>query len=233
MACYIHWTYRLFATVEELLPWLYTKGISTGDFSVALSTFLGPEAEGLSASTISRLKKAWWDELQDWSKRDLSTKRYVYLWADGVYFTPCLDGDRQSVLVIIGADEYGEKDVLAIEDGFRENADSWRDFLRSLKKRGLTTEPELAIDDGAFGFWTAQQDIYPEGKNSGAGFIRRPASSECCPSRCKTRPRQICRTSGWPRRRRKPRLPLIFSLKLIHRAVKPRASGRGYKAQPH
>ena len=164
MACYIHWTYRLFATVEELLPWLYLKGISTGDFSVALSTFLGPEAEGLSASTISRLKKAWWDEFQDWSKRDLSTKRYVYLWADGVYFTPCLDGDRQSVLVIIGADEYGEKDVLAIEDGFRENADSWRDFLRSLKKRGLTTEPELAIDDGAFGFWTAQQDIYPRGQ---------------------------------------------------------------------
>ena len=148
-------------SVEELLPWLYLKGISTGDFSEALAALLGPEAEGLSASTISRLKKTWWDEFQVWSKRDLSTRRYVYFWADGVYFTPRLDGDRQCILVIIGADEYGEKDVLAIRDGFRENADSWRDLLRSLKKRGLNTPPELAVGDGALGFWTALRDVYP------------------------------------------------------------------------
>jgi len=147
-------------SVEELLPWLYLKGISTGDFSEALAALLGPDAEGLSASTITRVKAAWWDEFQTWSKRDLSGKRYVYIWADGVYFTPRLDADRQCMLVIIGTDEYGEKDVLGIMDGFRENADSWRDLLRGLKKRGLMEDPELAIGDGALGFWTALRDVY-------------------------------------------------------------------------
>ena len=104
-------------SVEELLPWLYLKGISTGDFSEALAALLGPDAEGLSSSTITRLKAAWWDEYEIWRKRDLTGKRYVYIWADGVYFTPRLDGDRQCMLVIIGADEYGEKDVLAIATG--------------------------------------------------------------------------------------------------------------------
>jgi len=148
-------------SVEELLPWLYLKGISTGDFSEALAALLGPEAEGLSASTITRLKAVWWEQYETWRKRDLKGKRYVYIWADGVYFTPRLDGDRQCLLVIIGADEYGEKDVLAIIDGFRENADSWRDLLRDLKKRGLTQDPELAIGDGALGFWTALRDVCP------------------------------------------------------------------------
>ena len=148
-------------SVEELLPWLYLKGISTGDFSEALAALLGPDAEGLSASTITRLKASWWEEYETWRKRDLSGKRYVYIWADGVYFTPRLDGDRQCMLVIIGADAYGEKDALAIMDGFRENADSWRDLLRSLRKRGLTQAPELAIGDGALGFLTALRDVYP------------------------------------------------------------------------
>jgi transposase-like protein len=148
-------------SVEELLPWLYLKGISTGDFSEALAALLGPDAEGLSASTITRLKATWWDEYEACRKRDLSGKRYVYIWADGVYFTPRLDGDRQCMLVIIGTDEYGEKDVLGIMDGFRENADSWRDLLRGLQKRGLTEPPELAIGDGALGFWTALRDVYP------------------------------------------------------------------------
>ena len=128
-------------SVEALVPWLYLKGISTGDFSEALAALLGPDAEGLSSSTISRLKATWWEEYEIWRKRDLKGKRYVYIWADGVYFTPRLDGDRQCMLVVIGADEYGEKDVLAIMDGFRENADSWRDLLKSLKKRGLTVPP--------------------------------------------------------------------------------------------
>ena len=149
-------------SVEDLLPWLYLKGISTGDFSEALAALLGPDAEGLSSSTISRLKAGWWEEYETWRKRDLRGKRYVYIWADGVYFTPRLDGDRQCMLVIIGADEYGEKDVLAITDGFRENADSWRDLLKGLKKRGLTVPPELATGDGALGFWTALRDVYPE-----------------------------------------------------------------------
>jgi transposase-like protein len=148
-------------SIEELLPWLYLKGISTGDFSEALAALLGPDAEGLSASTITRLKATWWSEYEAWNKRDLTAKRYVYIWADGVYFAPRLDGDRQCMLVIIGTDEYGEKDVLGIMDGFRENADSWRDLLRGLKKRGLAQDPELAIGDGALGFWTALRDICP------------------------------------------------------------------------
>ena len=164
-------------SVEELLPWLYLKGISTGDFSEALAALLGPDAEGLSSSTITRLKATWWEEYEVWRKRDLKGKRYVYIWADGVYFTPRMDGDRQCMLVIIGADEYGEKDVLAIMDGFRENADSWRDLLKGLKKRGLTMPPELATGpsrqilrpkiacramDGALGFWTALREVFPD-----------------------------------------------------------------------
>ena len=149
-------------SVEDLLPWLYLKGISTGDFSEALAALLGPDAEGLSSSTITRLKANWWEEYEAWRKRDLTGKRYVYIWADGVYFTPRLDDDRQCMLVIIGTDEYGEKDVLAIADGFRENADSWRDLLKSLKKRGLTMAPELATGDGALGFWTALRNVFPE-----------------------------------------------------------------------
>jgi transposase-like protein len=148
-------------SVEELLPWLYLKGISTGDFSEALAALLGPDAEGLSSSPIARLKATWWDEYEVWRKRDLKSRRYVYIWADGVYFTPRLDGDRQCMLVIIGADEYGEKDVLAIMDGFRENADSWRDLLKGLKARGMTVPPELAIGDGALGFWTALREVFP------------------------------------------------------------------------
>jgi len=149
-------------SVEELLPWLYLKGISTGDFSEALGALLGPNAEGLSSSTITRLKAGWWEEYEAWRKRALTGKRYVYIWADGVYFTPRLDDDRQCMLVIIGADEYGQKDVLAISDGFRENADSWKDLLKNLKTRGMTVPPQLAIGDGAIGFWTALRDVYPE-----------------------------------------------------------------------
>ena len=149
-------------SVEDLLPWLYLKGISTGDFSEALAALLGPDAEGLSSSTITGLKAVWWEEYETWRKRDLKTRRYVYIWADGVYFTPRLDGDRQCMLVIIGADEYGEKDVLGIADGFRENADSWRDLLEGLKKRGLTIPPDLATGDGALGFWAALRDVFPK-----------------------------------------------------------------------
>ena len=110
--------------MEELLPWLYLKGISTGDFGEALASLVGPDADGLSASTITRLKSTWWEEYEAWRKRDLTAKRYVYIWADGVYFNPRLDDDRQCMFVIVGADEYGNKDVSGIMDGFRENADS-------------------------------------------------------------------------------------------------------------
>lgn len=157
-------------SVEELLPWLYLKGISTGDFSEALAALLGPDAEGLSSSTITRLKATWLEDYETWRKRDLKNKRYVYIWADGFYFTPRLDSDRQCMLVLTGADDYGEKDVRAIAVRFRENADSWRDLPKGLKKRGLTAPPELAIGDGALGFWTALREVFPETREQRCWF---------------------------------------------------------------
>ena len=146
-------------SIEELLPWLYLKGISTGDFSEALAALLGPEAPGLSASTIVRLKEVWQGEMEHWQRRDLSARRYVYFWADGIYFSPRLD-DKQCILVIIGADELGRKELLAIADGYRESAQSWREVLLDLKRRGLAIAPELASGDGALGFWKALREVY-------------------------------------------------------------------------
>jgi transposase-like protein len=108
-------------SIEDLLPWLYLKGISTGDFSEALAALLGPGAPGLSATTITRLKADWWDDYERWSKRDLSARRYVYFWADGVYFSPRMDEDRQCILVIIGADEWGNKMIRPIDPSARSN----------------------------------------------------------------------------------------------------------------
>jgi transposase-like protein len=147
-------------SIEELLPWLYLKGISTGDFGEALAALLGPEAPGLSASTIARLKEVWQGELDRWQRRDLSSRRYVYFWADGVYFSPRLDQDRQCILVIIGADELGRKELLAVADGYRESTQSWREVLLDLKRRGLTIGPELATGDGALGFWKALRELH-------------------------------------------------------------------------
>jgi putative transposase len=140
--------------IEEFLPWLYLRGISTGDFSESLRHLLGPEASGLSAATISRLKQDWEQDYQDWSRRDLSKRRYVYVWADGIYSNVRMD-DRLCLLVIIGSDETGRKELLALSDGYRESAASWEEVLTDLQQRGLKTAPELAIGDGALGFWKA------------------------------------------------------------------------------
>jgi transposase-like protein len=148
-------------SVEELLPWLYLKGVSTGDFSEALAALLGPHARGLSAKTITRLKAAWWDEYLAWQKRDLGTRRFLYIWADGVYFKPRMAEEKQCVLVIVGADEYGHKELLAMTDGFRESTQSWREVLLDLKRRGLKQDPKLAIGDGALGFWAALREVFP------------------------------------------------------------------------
>jgi transposase-like protein len=147
-------------SIEELLPWLYLKGISTGDFSEALAALLGPEAPGLSASTIVRLKEVWQGEMEHWQRRDLSARRTVYVWADGVYFSPRLDHDKQCMCVIIGADEIGRKELLAIADGYRESAQSWREVLLDLKRRGLEVAPESATGDGALGFWKALRESH-------------------------------------------------------------------------
>lgn len=149
-------------SVEELLPWLYLKGISTGDFSEALAALLGRDAPGLTASTIGRLKAVWQDQYEVWRKRDLEAKRYVYFWADGVYFKPRLDHDKQCLLVIIGADDKGNKDIVGLIDGYRESAQSWRELLLDLKRRGLKRGPELAAGDGALGFWKALREVYGE-----------------------------------------------------------------------
>jgi len=148
-------------SIEDLLPWLYLKGISTGDFGEALSALLGPEAPGLSATTISRLKKSWEGEYGAWSRRDLSEKYYVYVWADGVYFQARMEEERQCVLVLIGSTPEGEKELIAIQDGYRESEQSWRELLVDLKRRGLHLAPKAAVGDGALGFWKAMRKIYP------------------------------------------------------------------------
>ncbi len=148
--------------VEELLPVLYLKGISTGDFHEALQAILGPDVIGLSAETIVRLKAVWQREYETWHQRDLSTSRYVYWWVDGIYFNVRLDTDRQCLLVIIGATADGRKELIAVDDGFRESADSWRSVLRALKQRGLTQGPAVATGDGALGFWVALAEEFPQ-----------------------------------------------------------------------
>jgi transposase-like protein len=150
-------------SIEELLPWLYLKGVSTGDFSEALKALLGPDAPGLSATTITRLKATWEEEYKDWSKRSLAGKRYAYIWADGVYFNVRLEDDanaRQCVLVLMGATPEGRKELIAVIDGYRESEQSWRELLLGLRSRGLELAPELAIGDGGLGFWAALRKVY-------------------------------------------------------------------------
>jgi len=149
-------------SVEDVLPWLYLKGISTGDFQEALQALLGNEAKGLSASTISRLKRIWEEEHETWNRRSLKNKRYVYIWADGVYFTIRSDDAKQCILVIIGVTEQGRKEFIAIEDGYRESEQSWSELLLRLQAQGLRISPELAIGDGALGFWKALSKVFPQ-----------------------------------------------------------------------
>jgi len=147
-------------SIEELLPWLYLKGISTGDFSDALAALLGRDAPGLSPQTISRLKGKWKGELDQWSKRELKGKRYLYMWVDGIYCNVRME-EKHCLLVIIGVTEEGKKELVALEDGYRESELSWKGVLRDLKRRGLEECPKLAIGDGALGFWKALGQIYP------------------------------------------------------------------------
>jgi len=147
-------------SLEALLPWLYLKGVSTGDFSEAFQAILGPDAPGLSPATLSRLKQGWQEELTQWQQRDLSGKRSVYFWVDGVYFETRLEEARHCMLVIIGADASGQKDLVGLWDGYRESEQSWKDLLLDLQSRGLVHGPALAIGDGALGFWKALRQVY-------------------------------------------------------------------------
>ena len=148
-------------SLEALIPILYLKGVSTGDFEEALSALVGKDAPGLSASTIARLKEAWSEEHDRWRKRDLSAKRYVYWWVDGIYLEARLEDQAQCILVIIGATPEGKKELVGFADGVRESAESWRDLLLDLKRRGLSTAPQLAVADGALGFWKALGETWP------------------------------------------------------------------------
>ena len=149
-------------SLEVLIPILYLKGVSTGDFAEALAALLGADAGGLSASTIARLKDAWADEHARWLKRDLSARRYVYFWADGIHVQARLEDDAQCLLVIIGATPEGKKELVGLIDGVRESAQSWRELLLDLKRRGLVIGPELAVADGALGFWQAIEEVWPK-----------------------------------------------------------------------
>jgi len=148
-------------SLEAALPWLYLKGVSSGEMSAALATLVGPEATGLSASTVSRLKKDWGKEYDQWCKRRLDQDQWVYIWADGIYSGLRGTDSKLCVLVIIGVNERGEKHFLAIEDGVRESKQSWRDVLLGLKNRGMNA-PKLAVGDGAMGFWAALDELYSE-----------------------------------------------------------------------
>jgi putative transposase len=148
-------------SLEVLIPILYLKGISTGDFEDALIALLGRDAGGLSAATIGRLKEAWSEEHARWSKRDLSAKRYIYFWVDGIHVQARLEDTAQCLLIIIGATPEGRKELVGLTDGVRESAQSWRELLLDLKRRGLSIGPELAVADGALGFWQALEEVWP------------------------------------------------------------------------
>ena len=147
-------------SLDELLPWLYLKGLSSSDFSGALTALLGAAAPGLSAATICRLKEVWRLEYEQWRRRNLSDKEYVYVWADGIYFGVRLEDARQCMLVVIGATKEGRKELLGLTDGYRESEASWKDLLLDLKARGLSLDPQLAIGDGSLGFWKALPQVF-------------------------------------------------------------------------
>jgi len=149
--------------VDEALPALYLRGLSTGDFSEALAALMGPEGAALSPATVTRLLRIWQDEYEAWRKRSLVGKDYVYIWADGLYFGIRLEEDRLACLIIMGVLADGTKEVIALEDGYRESEESWASLLRDLKRRGMPV-PVLAIGDGALGFWAALRQVYPEAR---------------------------------------------------------------------
>ncbi len=148
-------------SIDELIPWLYLKGISTGDFSECLQHLVGTDSAGLSPTTVVRLKETWVKEQQEWSRRSLEGKRYVYIWADGIHFNIRLEEHRQCILVVLGATADGKKELLAIADGYRESAQSWNEVLLDLQARGLEVPPKLAVGDGALGFWKALAEVFP------------------------------------------------------------------------
>lgn len=153
------------AAIEELIPWLYLKGVSTGDFSEALTALVGEQAKGLSANVVVRLKEQWTNEFEEWSRRDLSGEQYVYVWADGIHVNVRLEDDankKQCILVLMGATADGRKELIALQDGYRESEQCWKELLLDAQQRGFKIAPKLAVGDGALGFWAALRKVFPE-----------------------------------------------------------------------
>ena len=156
---------RRTAAIEELIPWLYLKGVSTGNFQEALQALVGEKAKGLSANVVVKLKEQWSQEYDEWRQRDLSENQYVYVWADGIHTKVRLEDEgnqKQCILVLMGATSDGKKELIAVEDGYRESEQSWSELLLDLKRRGLSVPPKLAVGDGALGFWAAIHKAFPE-----------------------------------------------------------------------
>jgi transposase-like protein len=149
-------------SMEDLIPWLYLKGVSTGDFSEALAALIGVDTPGFSATTVTRLKESWERDFKAWNTRELAGKNYVYIWVDGIHFNIRLgEQDRQCILVILGATADGHKELIAVADGFRESEQSWKELLLDVKNRGMSIDPKLAVGDGALGFWKALPQVFP------------------------------------------------------------------------
>jgi len=176
-------------SLEAALPWLYLKGISTGEMGAALEVLVGPEAKGLSASTVSRLKRIWAEEYQAWRKGRLDKDRWVYVWADGVYSGLRAEQAKLCALVVIGVNERGEKHFLAIEDGVRESTQSWREVLLNLKSRGMNM-PRLAIGDGAMGFWAALEEVYSDTRQQRCWMHKTGNVLNCLPKSIQAKAKQ-------------------------------------------
>ncbi len=176
-------------SLEAALPWLYLKGISSGEMGEALKVLVGPEAAGLSASTVSRLKQVWAQEYRDWCEDRLDKDRWVYVWADGVYSGLRAEQTKLCALVVIGVNERGQKRFLAIEDGVRESTQSWREVLLKLKARGMNV-PELAIGDGAMGFWAALEEVYPETRQQRCWMHKTMNVLNCLPKSAQPKAKQ-------------------------------------------
>ncbi|MCP5148443.1 MAG: IS256 family transposase [Pseudomonadales bacterium] len=176
-------------SLEAALPWLYLKGVSSGEMGAALEVLVGPEAKGLSASTVSRLKRSWAQEYQSWREAPLDKDRWVYVWADGVYSGLRAEQAKLCALVVIGVNERGEKHFLAIEDGVRESTQSWREVLLKLKSRGMNV-PQLAIGDGAMGFWAALEEVYPESRQQRCWMHKTMNVLNCLPKSLQPKAKQ-------------------------------------------
>ncbi len=176
-------------SLEAALPWLYLKGVSSGEMGEALKVLIGVEAKGLSSSTVSRLKQIWGQEYRSWRDDPLDNERWIYVWADGVYSG--LRGEQMKLcaLVVIGVNERGEKHFLAIEDGMRESTQSWREVLLKLKSRGMNG-PELAIGDGAMGFWAALEEVYPETRQQRCWMHKTMNVLNCLPKSAQAKAKQ-------------------------------------------